>query len=144
MIPGRLVTVDRLPTTPNGKIDRAALRRDARAEAPAPVAATLVQRVRAAWQEVLGVEVLADDVNFFDAGGYSLLVMDLQAALRFHAGTEVSVVDLFAHPTIGGLAGYLATRRAAEIPAAPSDSWIEARGSRLRALAGRRRDQEGS
>ncbi len=106
MVPSAFVTLDALPLSPNGKLDRAAL--------PAPVVAatarelpvTATQRVVAAvWEEVLGVEQVGLDDDFFDLGGHSLLAIGVLARLRdAHGHTGIGVMDLFGHPTVRGLA----------------------------------------
>ncbi|MFC7817159.1 acyl carrier protein [Streptomyces sp. NPDC057367] len=69
-----------------------------------------MEDVRRIWSAVLGAEVQDVDVNFFDAGGHSLLVMVLQEHLEDLAGREVAIEDLFEHPTVRAQAGLLADR----------------------------------
>ncbi|GGW16452.1 hypothetical protein GCM10018980_19190 [Streptomyces capoamus] len=64
--------------------------------------------IRRIWSTVLGTEVQDIDVNFFDAGGHSLLVMVLQEHLEELAVREIALEDLFEHPTIRAQAGLLA------------------------------------
>ncbi|MBY8884723.1 acyl carrier protein [Streptomyces sp. PTM05] len=59
-----------------------------------------VEDVRRIWSTVLATEVQDVDVNFFDAGGHSLLVMVLQEHLEELFGREISIEDLFEAPTI--------------------------------------------
>ena len=104
MLPGLFVPVPELPRTPHGKVDRSALRVPAE---PDPVAAEqpavgddLRAAVLAAWCETLEVPTVATDVNFFDAGGHSLLMVTLQMALEDRLDVTISVVDLFTATTI--------------------------------------------
>ena len=61
------------------------------------------------WTEILSVEQPLDiDANFFDAGGDSLRLIQVRAALREKLGVEVPVADLFRYPTIFDLARHLA------------------------------------
>jgi acyl carrier protein len=109
MVPGAFVALEALPLTPNGKLDRRAL--------PAPAAAgegaglqpgtELEARIAAVWRELLGVEGVGVEDNFFDLGGHSLLLIRLQARLASDLGQELSVVELFQFPTVRSLAGRL-------------------------------------
>ncbi|MEI5097700.1 phosphopantetheine-binding protein [Streptomyces sp. PmtG] len=67
-----------------------------------------MEEIRRIWSTVLGTEVHDTDVNFFDAGGHSLLVMVLEEHLEELAGREIALEDLFEHTTIRAQAGLLA------------------------------------
>ena len=111
MVPATVLVLPALPTTPNGKIDRRAL--------PEPQAATSLRAAAAApqsdiektiasiWQEVLGLPQVGTGDNFFDLGGHSLLVVQVQRRLREACGREVSITDMFRLPTIKSLAAHL-------------------------------------
>ncbi len=116
MVPSMLVPLSELPLTPNGKIDRKAL--------PAPTSRGPViasgiaagvdvvmtepqRRVAAIWREVLRVEQIGVEDNFFDRGGHSLLVVKVHAALRREFQRELTLVDLFQHTTIAAQAALL-------------------------------------
>ncbi|MEK9504802.1 MupA/Atu3671 family FMN-dependent luciferase-like monooxygenase [Gaopeijia maritima] len=139
MVPAHLVTLDRLPLTPNGKIDRKALPapRDVAVRtqpvvAPStPLESTLVQ----AWIEVLGVPEIGTEDNFFDAGGHSLLVVQLHRILTERIDRPLSLVDLYRFPTIRSLAEHLS----AEAPATEALDESAARGARRREMMRRRR-----
>ena len=63
-----------------------------------------VERVMtASWREVLGVENVGLDDNFFDLGGNSLGAIQLYAMLRGVLGVEFAIIDLFKHPSIRSL-----------------------------------------
>ncbi|MER8028878.1 non-ribosomal peptide synthetase [Streptomyces bauhiniae] len=113
MVPARLLTVDVFPLTVNGKVDRAALAERAERtpmaapEAPAAQGDTTAQ-VAAAWAEVLKLPSVPLDVNFFDLGGHSLTMYQLQTALESRTGVRPSVVSLFRHTTVTTQAALLA------------------------------------
>ena len=128
MVPGRVVTLEAFPLTPNRKVDRKALpapepRRAAEAAAPTPVvvapepdtsgaaagpglsAGEAVGRVGAIWARVLGVQQPGPRDNFFDLGGHSLLAVQVHRDLRTDLGVAgLAITDIFRFPTLGALA----------------------------------------
>lgn len=115
MIPVRYASVEHLPLTPNGKIDRAALSETdlPRPSADAPVApANDTERVVAdVWSAVLQRDPVGVQENFFDLGGHSLLAVQVVRRLAERLNREVSIVDLFQHPTVRALARRLSVGR---------------------------------
>ncbi|MFF5173343.1 amino acid adenylation domain-containing protein [Micromonospora sp. NPDC000089] len=117
MAPTALVGLDALPLSPNGKLDRRALPAPERAAAPSaafaaprtPLEAELVTR----WTEVLGVETIGIDDDFFAVGGDSFRAIRAVGGLS----VPVGVLDLFGHPTIRSLAAHLGDRADATGPA---------------------------
>jgi non-ribosomal peptide synthetase component F len=67
----------------------------------------LEQMVASVWQESLGLERVGLDDNFFDLGGYSLLVARVRFNLRERLRKEIALVDFFSYPTVRLLAGKL-------------------------------------
>ncbi|MDO3686252.1 non-ribosomal peptide synthetase/MFS transporter [Micromonospora sp. C28ISP2-4] len=122
MVPAAFVTLDALPLTPNGKLDRKAL--------PAPVvtreaSVALVEprddaerALAAIWSEVLGVDTLGIDDDFFDLGGHSMLATQVVAKIRKAelGGRAVGVMDLFQQRTIRDLAAFVSGDAAQEGP----------------------------
>ena len=110
MVPTALMVLPALPLTPNNKVDRRALP-SPRATTVVPFAAApenlLEQRIAAIWQEALGLQSVGMTDNFFDLGGHSLLVVQVQRRLRESWGHEVSITDMFRLPTIRALAAHL-------------------------------------
>ncbi|MCH8178516.1 MAG: amino acid adenylation domain-containing protein [Proteobacteria bacterium] len=101
MIPVRFAVLARLPTTPSGKIDRRGL------PAVSPQAAAsghtdVRTRIRATWQELLGLPQLDDEARLFDLGARSLLVMRFVARMK-EAGIRLSVADVYDRPSVAGL-----------------------------------------
>ncbi len=111
MIPAAFITLDALPRTHNGKIDRKALPKPGAAVSGrtdyAPPASGLEQTIVAVWQEALGRDRIGRDDNFFDLGGHSILVVQANAKLREALGREISLITMFRFPTVRALAGHL-------------------------------------
>ncbi|MFE7813011.1 non-ribosomal peptide synthase/polyketide synthase [Streptomyces sp. NPDC057433] len=107
MVPAAFVTVAELPLTANGKVDRRRL------PEPGPSAAadtahraprTDAERVLAGiWAELLGVERVGVDDNFFTLGGDSIVSIQVVSRART-AGLALTPRDLFRHPTLTALA----------------------------------------
>jgi len=109
MIPGAFVTLDRLPLTPSGKVDRRALPAPERAPERdhVPPTTPAQKAIAGFWAEVLGVERVGVEDNFFEIGGHSLLVVRLHARIRERFAREVTLVDLFRHTTVSTQAAFV-------------------------------------
>ncbi|MBV9789743.1 MAG: non-ribosomal peptide synthetase, partial [Chloroflexi bacterium] len=113
MLPSAFVLLDALPLTPNGKLDRKALPQPdaARADgeqayvAPRTPAEELLASI---WAEVLHVERVGIDDNFFALGGHSLLATQVIARARAAFQANLPLRALFETPTVAGLATQLA------------------------------------
>ncbi|MFD4789040.1 amino acid adenylation domain-containing protein [Streptomyces sp. NPDC058459] len=109
-VPSAFVLLDALPMTPNGKPDRAALRRLDPGHAERAVGTyvapegPLQERLAGIWREVLGVERIGARDDFFALGGHSLLLNQVLVRVRGVLDAELSLRDLFRHPTIAALA----------------------------------------
>ncbi|WP_164557810.1 amino acid adenylation domain-containing protein [Massilia atriviolacea] len=111
MVPAACVVLDALPLSANGKLDRKAL--------PAPQGAAYAQRAYAApkgeteaalarvWADLLRLERVGRHDHFFDAGGHSLLVMQLIARVRQEWDIDLPLMDVFANPTLCALASVI-------------------------------------
>ena len=138
MVPRAFVSVDYLPLTAHGKLDRGALPRLAsRAPGwPGPGAGApepgLEGIVAAAWRDLLGVQAVGPEQNFFDVGGHSLLLIELQNRLSRDAGRPVDLLDLLQHPTVRAQAQLLSRPRDA-VPV-PRHSALQERMARRRRL----------
>ena len=140
MIPAAFLWLEKMPLTPNGKIDRNGLPKPetVRAEPAASYVApqTPVQETIARiWRQSLRVEQVGVQDNFFDLGGTSLLLLEIYAQLTVALKVDFPIVRLFEHPTIAALAEFLATR---ETPALPS---VHERALRQREAFARRQPQ---
>jgi amino acid adenylation domain-containing protein len=109
MVPSVFRRLDRLPMTPNGKVDRAALPDPDLALQSVP--ATVVkprtpteEALAAIWQEVLGRNSFSVTDNFFHLGGHSLLAMQVVSRISSVLGRELPLRTIFEAPTIAELA----------------------------------------
>jgi amino acid adenylation domain-containing protein len=114
MVPAAFVRLEAMPLTPNGKVDRRALpdpdTRETPAESYVAPQSELEQSLAKIWQDVLGLERVGISDNFFDVGGHSLLLVQVQAKLRELLDRQVPVLELFKYPTIGALAKHLSSK----------------------------------
>ncbi|MEO0015400.1 MAG: hypothetical protein RLZZ535_3789, partial [Cyanobacteriota bacterium] len=110
MLPSAFVMLDQLPLLPNGKINRRALPLSESASttvAHQAPSSEIERKIAAIWQEALHLEKVGIDDNFFDLGGHSLLLLEVNQKLRKSLQRDLSVVEMFQHPTIASLAEYL-------------------------------------
>jgi amino acid adenylation domain-containing protein len=139
-LPAALVPLRRIPLGPNGKPDLSQLPAERGHAAPAVAPETEAERAIAAlWQELLGVEQVGRDDNFFDLGGHSLLMVQLHHEMETRLGTQVPILEMFSHPTVRALA-----QRAAGGGGADTMDEARGRGARQRAsreARGRRRKE---
>jgi amino acid adenylation domain-containing protein len=98
MLPASYAVVDRIPLSPNGKVDRRALLEsfiESRREAVyMPPAAPLEQLIAGIWQELLRVERIDRHDNFFDLGGHSLLSVRFVAKFQEATGLRINPREL--------------------------------------------------
>ncbi|WOB07297.1 MupA/Atu3671 family FMN-dependent luciferase-like monooxygenase [Piscinibacter gummiphilus] len=113
MVPAHFVTLDALPQTPNGKIDRKQLPAPEASKAPvaneafvAP-ASDLEEQIAAIWKDVLKLPQVGARDNFFDLGGHSLLAVQAHRRLRDTLQRDISITDIFRFPTIQSLSAFL-------------------------------------
>jgi amino acid adenylation domain-containing protein len=111
MIPSAFVTMDNLPLTLNGKVDRQTLPipEYQRQEANEPIAPRddLEVKLTTIWQRLLGVENISIQDNFFELGGHSLIAVRLFAEIEQIWGQNLPLATLFQQQTIKELAGVL-------------------------------------
>src|SRR6185295_10113474 len=116
MIPSAFVLLDEMPLTPNGKIDRKAL--------PAPdqdrpelgnvyhaPRTPMEETLATIWSELLKVEKVGIQDNFFDLGGHSLLATQIVSRIRSTLSVEVPLRCLFESPTVEQMAAAITEHR---------------------------------
>jgi amino acid adenylation domain-containing protein len=111
MVPSEFVVIDAIPLNANGKTDSGALqaRLESKREKVLVVAPTTdMQRLLLErFKNLLGVEEIGVEDDFFARGGHSLLAAQLVARLRRELGVEVPLALIFQTPTVAGIASYL-------------------------------------
>jgi amino acid adenylation domain-containing protein len=109
MLPSSVVELDALPLMPNGKVDRQALAH----KQPQLTGTTttfvapqseIERSIAAIWQEVLGIDHIGREDNFFDLGGHSLLLVQVQQKIQDTLHIQCSIIDIFKYPNIHSLA----------------------------------------
>ncbi|KOP26733.1 amino acid adenylation protein [Hapalosiphon sp. MRB220] len=109
MLPSAFVPMQALPLTTNGKVDRQALpipdrdHPDLQAVYEAP-RSEVERAIANIWREVLHLEKVGVNDNFFDMGGHSLLMVQVHKKLQSLYNQEITLVDIFQNPTINSLA----------------------------------------
>ncbi|MCA1681691.1 MAG: amino acid adenylation domain-containing protein, partial [Actinobacteria bacterium] len=136
MVPAAFVTLDQLPLTPHGKLDRRAL--------PAPDYGSATtdgyvaprtdteQALADIWAEVLGVDRVGVEDNFFELGGDSILSIQVVSRAR-QAGVGLTSKDIFLHQTVASLVSTVAEVApvaaeqgpvSGEVPLTPIQHWL--------------------
>uniref|UniRef100_UPI00131ECCB1 amino acid adenylation domain-containing protein n=1 Tax=Streptomyces sp. NRRL S-1868 TaxID=1463892 RepID=UPI00131ECCB1 len=139
MVPAAFVVLDALPLNAAGKLDRRALPEPGFESGRAFTAPrTRVEEVLAGvWQQVLGVEQVGVEDNFFDLGGDSILSLQVVSRVR-RAGFRLSSRDVFLRPTVGALAAGLVEESAGVVPCAEQGVVPAGRTSGLGCVRGAR------
>ncbi len=143
MVPWAFVVLPALPLNANRKVDRRALPDPDRSAwgAPAEIEeprSGMEQTIAAIWRELLGLDRVGIDDNFFDSGGHSLLTVRVYHRLRRALDRELPLVALFEYPTIRALARHLEAGGAGEAEPVSRQRGQD-RGARRREAATARR-----
>jgi acyl carrier protein len=115
MVPSRIIALDAMPLSPNGKLDRKALPDpqlgDSLREYVAP-RSDLDVVLAGIWQHVLQVDRIGLHDDFFELGGHSLLLTQVGLTLRQRLGLELPLHRLFELSNIEALAAWIEAQRA--------------------------------
>ncbi|MEM7307335.1 MAG: amino acid adenylation domain-containing protein [Planctomycetota bacterium] len=116
MWPSAWVVLRTLPLTANGKVDRAALPdpdvgRPELGSTFVPPRGRAERDIAAMWCELLELERVGVEDNFFDLGGHSLLLVQLMSKLEARFERDILVTELFQYPTVAAMARWLADER---------------------------------
>ncbi len=112
MVPGKFIHLDKIPLTNNGKLDRSRLTSviSAGTEAHSPDQdewSTTQKVVAQAFREILDIDHVSLEQNFFESGGHSLKAMSLMSLLHSRVRVGVPLVYLYKHPTLKKIADYI-------------------------------------
>ncbi|MBZ9636379.1 non-ribosomal peptide synthetase [Clostridium sp. FP1] len=111
MVPSYFVQLDKMPLTPNGKIDRKALPElDGKIITGAEYEAArneIEEKLVTIWKDVLAVERVGINDNFFELGGHSLKATTLVSKIHKELNVEVPLREIFKFPTIKGMSKYI-------------------------------------
>jgi amino acid adenylation domain-containing protein len=115
MIPQYFVQLERIPLTPNKKINRLALPEP---EGPVTVSAQYVQprntvekELALIWQKILNTQKIGVNDNFFELGGNSILLMQMHSEINKHYPGLVDITDIFGYPTISRIVELISSKR---------------------------------
>lgn len=104
MVPRLWEKLEKMPLTPNGKIDKKALQKIKLNNQPTKnyelAQTTTEKQLTKIWKELLGVEKIGINDNFFELGGHSLLATRLASTIRKEMNVEIPIQLTFTHPTI--------------------------------------------
>lgn len=149
MIPADFFILETLPLTPVGKIDRNALLAvgGAALKSGIPQSAPrtdLEQAVADIWRDVLSIDEVGIHDNFFDLGGHSLLLLLLRGELLDKTGKDVSIAELFEHPTISALVEHLGREQvqAPSFEETQDRAAMQREAARRQAQLGQQRERE--
>ncbi|WP_430785144.1 amino acid adenylation domain-containing protein [Actinoplanes sp. G11-F43] len=112
-VPHRIVPVDAMPLTANGKVDRSALaaRAAAETEPVRPPAGPVETEIARLWADQVGTPVTDRTANFFTGGGDSLLALRLVAAVNDTFAVDIPVRTFLSAPTTADLAAHVTAAR---------------------------------
>lgn len=128
MVPSYFVQIEKIPSTPNGKIDRRALPK------PSDIInldkeyikpkGKIEEDIYNIWKKVLGTERISNNDNFFNIGGNSISLIQVHSQIEKLYPGKVTIPDLFAHTTISKLSAYIESCKERLLVKVPINSLI--------------------
>jgi amino acid adenylation domain-containing protein/non-ribosomal peptide synthase protein (TIGR01720 family) len=114
MIPSYFVQIEKIPLTPNGKLDRKSLPGPDKSLAVttgyAPPRNEIEKQLVVIWQELLNAKKIGINDNFFELGGHSLLAMNMVLRIQTCFGIEIPLGEIFDKPRIAQIAEHIHAR----------------------------------
>ncbi|MCP4152922.1 MAG: AMP-binding protein, partial [bacterium] len=135
MVPAHLVQLNKIPLTPNGKLDRKALPEPEvggeESEAFVAPVSEAEKKLAAIWAQQLGIDVskIAIDSDYFAIGGHSLRATVMAAKVHKELKVKIPLAEVFKAPTIRAMAHYISTAAResfVSIPRAPEQDYYPA------------------
>lgn len=119
MIPNRFVIMETLPKLPNGKVDRKSLPK------PSALGSSNIKRkmpttqeekqIAQIWEDILSLDEVGLEDNFFDLGGDSISVVEMISKVRKQFDANISLRKVFKVPTIASLVGHIAGKTSTKV-----------------------------
>jgi len=115
MIPNRFIRLDKIPITPNGKINKRALpvpvnSRKYDRDSYVPPETEVEKELASIWKDLLRIEKVGVNDNFFEIGGYSFSVLTMLLRIYEKFNTSVDINEFSENPTIASLSSFLEDR----------------------------------
>jgi amino acid adenylation domain-containing protein len=144
MMPAQFVCLEKIPLTPNGKIDVRKLKQYEGenlklGETYVAPGSDKEKRIACLWKELLNLEEVGIQDNFFDLGGNSLNIIQLNSRLKKEFNQEISVVSLFTYPTIRSFIEYLEQQEKSQTFSEKELEWFQEASKKKSRLKNRRR-----
>ncbi len=141
--PFEITEVKKIPALEDGSVDMESLqlwgpdKAAAGMESAAP-RTDAEKKIAAIWKEVLGVKKIRVNINFFDSGGTSIQLAQVNAQLKAAFGRNISMTELFKFPTISSLAEFLTSSTSDSLSASLTQSEERAAGRKAKMLIRKR------
>jgi acyl carrier protein len=139
MVPAHVLVLPELPLTPNGKVDRNALPPPSRERAEGerrriPPRTDTERGLALVWQDILKLDEVGVDENFFQLGGHSLLATRVASQVRERFGVDLPLRDVFEAATIADLGAKIEELQRAGRPVADGPALVPLPRTALRSL----------
>lgn len=121
MVPSYFIQLEKIPLTPNGKIDRKALPKPQMGSSMqeyVPPTDEVEKKLVRIWSEALGIEEdkVGIENDFFEIGGHSLSLVTMISSIHNEFGMQIPVTTIFENPSIKKIAVFIRTGRSVESP----------------------------